>query len=633
MYSMLKGRELPEDLEEESGSSLDGLLKTPEPIEYNPNIPIETFDIIVTDEAHRSIYNLWRQVLEYFDAYVIGLTATPSKQTFGYFNRNLVMEYGHEQAVADGVNVNYDVYRIRTRVSEAGSKVESGYYVDLRDKETRKVRWEQLDEDFAYDPEQLDRDVVAPDQIRTIVRAFRDKLFSEIFPGRTEVPKTLIFAKSDSHAEDIVKIVREEFAKGNEFAQKITYRTTGETPERLIAAFRNSYHPRIAVTVDMIATGTDIKPLEIVVFMRAVKSRTFFEQMKGRGVRVISPDDLRGVTPDAKAKDHFVIVDCVGVCEQDMTDSRPMDRKKSVSLERLLQTVALGNTEQDVLSSVAARLARLEKDLPVADQAKIAQAAGGISLKELAGGIVHAMSPDLSPAEAATAVKAAIKPLYDPKLRELIVALKAQNEQVIDTVTEDEILSAGFSEAARERAKTLVNHFEQFIEQHKDEITALQILYSRPTKAPLKFEDLKALADTLQAPPHLISESQLWQAYAALDQAKVKGTSAKRILTDLVSLVRYAMHQENELVPYPERVAANFKAWMAQQQAAGKAFTDEQRWWLEKMAEHIASNLGIEADDFESVPFNQRGGLGKVHQIFGTELPKVIEALNRELAA
>ena len=633
MFSMLKGRELPEDLDEASGSALDSLVQGQDPIAYNPAIPIETFDIIVTDEAHRSIYNLWRQVLEYFDASLIGLTATPSKQTFGFFNQNLVMEYGHEQAVADGVNVNYDVYRIRTAVSESGGKVESGYFVDLRDKLTRQVRWERLDEEFAYDPNQLDHAVVAVDQIRTLVRTFRDKLPTEIFPGRTEVPKTLIFAKDDSHAEDIVRIVREEFGKGNEFAQKITYRTTGETPERLIAAFRNSYHPRIAVTVDMIATGTDIKPLEIVMFMRAVKSRTFFEQMKGRGVRVINPADLQSVTPDAKAKDHFVIVDCVGVCERDMTDSRPMDQQKSVPLEKLLQAVALGNTEPDVLSSVAARLSRLEIDLPAADQARITQAAGGLTLKNLARDLVDALAPDQSPEKAAAAVQTATKPFSSPKLRELIVTLKKQNEQVIDTVTQDQVLEAGFSEAARERARKIVTTFEQFILQHKDEITALQILYNRPTKAPLTFEDLKSLADALHAPPHLISESALWQAYAALDKSKVKGASTRRILTDLVSLVRYAMHQENELVPYPERVAANFKAWMAQQQDAGKAFTDEQRWWLAKMAEHIASNLGLEAEDFELSPFNQRGGLGKVHRLFGAELPKVIEAMNRELAA
>jgi type I restriction enzyme R subunit len=633
MYSMLKGRDLSEEDEERSTEGAEGLFKSEPPLDYNPAFPIETFDIIVTDEAHRSIYNLWRQVLEYFDASLIGLTATPSKQTFGFFNRNLVMEYGHEQAVADGVNVNYDVYRVRTQVSEQGARVEAGYHIDYRDKLTRKVRWEQLDEEFAYDPNQLDRAVVAVDQIRTLVRTFRDKLPTEIFPGRTEVPKTLVFAKDDSHAEDIVKIVREEFGKGNEFAQKITYRTTGETPERLIAAFRNSYHPRVAVTVDMIATGTDIKPLEIVMFMRAVKSRTFFEQMKGRGVRIIDPADLQSVTPDAKAKDHFVIVDCVGVCEQDMTDSRPMDQKKSVPLDKLLQAIALGNTEPEVLSSVAARLARLERDLPPADQDRIAHAAGGLTLKHLARGLVDALAPDQRPEQAAAAAQAAIKPFSNPKLRELIVTLKQQYEQVIDTVTQDQVLEAGFNEAARERAQQIVGSFEAFIAQHKDEITALQILYSRPTKAPLTFEDLKSLADALHAPPHLISESALWQAYAALDKSKVKGASARRILTDLVSLVRYAMHQDNELVPYPERVAANFKAWLAQQEGAGKAFSDEQRWWLEKMAEHIASNLGLEADDFELPPFNQRGGLGKVHQLFGAELPKVIEAMNRELVA
>jgi type I restriction enzyme R subunit len=229
-----------------------------------------------------------------------------------------------------------------------------------------------------------------------------------------------------------------------------------------------------------------------------------------------------------------------------------------------------------------------------------------------------------------------VQPLANPALRSLILELKQQKELVIDTVTQDSVLEAGFSEAARERAEGMVKSFEEFIAQHRDEITALQILYNRPVRtggAPIKFEDLKALAEKLQAPPRLWTESQLWQAYAALDQSKVKGTSRRRILTDLVSLVRYAMQQENELVPYPERVGANFKAWMAQQQAVGKEFTYEQRWWLEKMAEHIASNLGIEPDDFGYAPFDQRGGLGKVHQLFGAELPKVMDELNRELVA
>ena len=668
LYSMLKGRDLPADLEEESLDQLGKLFKEPEPIEYNPAIPIETFDIIVTDEAHRSIYNLWAQVLEYFDAYLIGLTATPGKQTFGFFHQNLVMEYNHEMAVADGVNVNYDVYRIRTRITEAGSKVESGFAVQIMERDTRKKRWEQLDDDFSYDPNQLDRDVVAPDQIRTIIRTFRDKLFTEIFPGHDWVPKTLIFAKDDAHAENIVEIVREEFAKGNDFAQKITYRTTGAKPKDLINEFRTSPMPRIAVTVDMIATGTDIKAVEIVMFMRAVKSRAYFEQMKGCGVRIMKTDDLQSVTPDAKAKDHFVIVDAVGVCEQDKTDSRPMEQKHTVSFEKLMQAVAFGNTEDDVLSSLAGRLARMAHRLTDDDDKKIRALSGGLSVKDLSHRIVAALNPDrhieqakvdlgIAPdddrpitdqalnAARQKIILDAIKPLHDPALRVAIDEIKKKNEVVIDIISADEVIDVGFSPEALNRAKGMVQSFEQFIKDHKDEITALQILYSKPYKHRLTFEAVKELADAIEKPPYLWNESQLWNAYAALEKSKVKGASGKRILTDLVSLVRFAIHQDNELIPFPERVNANFKAWLAQQQTLpspaggrgaggeGTRFTPEQLRWLEMIRDHIAANPSIEPDDFELSPFNQEGGLGKVHQLFGDKLNTIIEELNEKLAA
>jgi type I restriction enzyme R subunit len=535
LYSMLRGEEIPEDADETSTQGLENVYKEIPPIEYNPAIPIETFDIIVTDECHRSIYNLWRQVLEYFDASIIGLTATPNKQTFGFFNQNLVMEYNHDQAVADGVNVNYDVFRIRTAITQAGSTIDAGFFVDRRDRETREVRWERLDEDLAYAPNQLDRDVVAMDQIRTVIQTFREKLFSEIFPGRTEVPKTLIFAKDDSHAEDIVRICREEFAKGNDFCQKITYKTTGETPENLIAAFRNSYNPRIAVTVDMIATGTDIKPLEIILFMRTVKSRTYFEQMKGRGVRVINPDDLQAVTREARVKDHFVIIDAVGVCEEDKTDSRPLEKKPSVPFEKLLQAIALGNTDPDVISSVAGRMARMERRLSKEEVAQIRKMSGGKSIKELTLSLVDAVNPDrhvelakeqakAEPTEeqvkkaAVLMIKEAVKPLYNPDLRNLLVELKKKNEQTIDHVSQDQVIEAGFSQDALDRAKGMVQSFEQFIKDNKDEITALQVLYSMPYKARLKFEDVKDLADRIEKPPHLWRVDSLWNAYAALEK-------------------------------------------------------------------------------------------------------------------
>jgi type I site-specific restriction endonuclease len=203
LYSMLQGEAEPApDLDDLPIDAAAKLYKEPVPVAYNPAFPIEAFDFIVTDECHRSLYNLWRQVLEYFDAGLIGLTATPSKQTFGFFQQNLVMEYGHEQAVADGVNVGCDIYRIQTDITAHGGKVDAGYYVDKRDRQPRKVRWEQLDEVLAYDAGDLDREVVAPDQIRTVLTAFRDRLFTDMFPGRTDVPKILIFAKDDSHADD-----------------------------------------------------------------------------------------------------------------------------------------------------------------------------------------------------------------------------------------------------------------------------------------------------------------------------------------------------------------------------------------------------------------------------------------------
>ena len=649
LYSMLRGEDLQEIDEEESVQGLENVYDDVPPIEYNPAIPIETFDFIITDECHRSIYNLWRQVLDYFDGYIIGLTATPSKQTLGFFKKNLVMEYGHEEAVADGVNVNYDVYRIRTEITEKGSKVESGYFIDVRDRETREIRWEHLDEDLEYDANKLDRDVVAEDQIRTVVRTFRDKLFTEIFPGRTEVPKTLIFAKDDSHAEDIVKIVREEFAKGNDFAQKITYKTFGKKPEDLISEFRNSYNPRIAVTVDMIATGTDIKPLEIVMFMRSLKSRSYFEQMKGRGVRIINNDDLKSVTPDAKAKDHYIIVDAVGVCERDKTDSKPMDRKKSVSFEKLLQAVSLGNTDPNVISSVVARIARINKNISQEDAEKLIELTDGKSLGGLVSDLVNALNPDNQveqakqdnpdvdqPTEeqiqqaAKNLIKGAVKPLYNPYLRNLLLEIKKKNEQIIDNVSPDTVIEAGFSAEALEKAKGMVESFKQFIEDNRDEITALQILYSRPYKSPLTFENIKELADTINKPPHHWTEDNLWAAYAALEKSKVRGASGARIMTDLVSLVRYALEQENELVPFPEKVDANFKAWLVQQQ---KEFDEEKLHWLVMIKDHIAGNLSIETDDFEYAPFSQEGGLGKIFQLFGDELSDILNELNEALAA
>ena len=329
------------------------------PVVYNPAIPIGAFDFIIIDECHRSIYNQWRQVLDYFDAFIIGLTATPTKQTLGFFNQNLVAEYDHKAAVADNVNVGFDVYTILTKITVQGAQLEKEpeFFVPHRDRRTKDKIYKELDTDVTYAPGDLDRDVVAEDQIRLIIKTFKDKLPTDIFPGRTEVPKTLIFAKTDLHADDIVKIVREEFGRGNEFCQKITSKS--HKPDDLLQLFRNTYNPRIAVTVDMIATGTDVKPLECLIFMRNIKSWSYFEQMKGRGSRVIDANSLKSVTPDAVSKTRFVIVDAVGMCKQDKNKSKPLDRQPTVSLERVLKEVSKGVVHPDLASTLGAKISRL----------------------------------------------------------------------------------------------------------------------------------------------------------------------------------------------------------------------------------------------------------------------------------
>ena len=346
MYSILRGEEMDESAEEESLFEQNGAdAQATKEVVYNEKYPPEFFDCIIVDECHRSIYNVWNQVLEYFDAFIIGLTATPDKRTFAFFNQNIVSEYSREQAIIDGVNVGEDIFLIETDVTKNGAHIMK-QQIEYRDRLTRAKRWKQMDEDIDYNALNMDRDVVNPSQIRTVIRTFKECLRTLLFPYRREVPKTLIFAKTDSHADDIIQIVREEFGEGNEFCQKITCQA--DRPESVLSAFRNDYFPRVAVTVDMIATGTDVKPIECLIFMRDVRSRNYFEQMKGRGTRTLGKDDLQRVTPSASEnKDHFVIVDAVGVTKSKKTETRTLERKPSVSLKELMLNVAMGAKDED----------------------------------------------------------------------------------------------------------------------------------------------------------------------------------------------------------------------------------------------------------------------------------------------
>ncbi len=350
VFKVLSGEAAPEG----DDPGLDGYVPDePVTIAYSAGMPPEMFDLIIVDEAHRSIYGVWRAVLDYFDAHIVGLTATPGKQTFGFFRQNLVSQYTYPESIADGVNVDFDLYRIKTEITEHGSTIDAGTVVPKVDRRTRIQRYEQLDDDLTYTGTQLDRAVTANSQIRLVLDTFRDRLFSEIFPGRSTVPKTLIFCKDDAHAEEVVTTAREVFGKGNDFAAKITY--SARDPKALLQAFRTSATLRIAVTVDMIATGTDVKPLECVFFMRDVRSASYFEQMKGRGARTMPAADFQAVTPDATEKTRFVIVDAIGVTEHPYVDP-PLNRERSVSLKQLLDKAATLTLTEAETATLASRL-------------------------------------------------------------------------------------------------------------------------------------------------------------------------------------------------------------------------------------------------------------------------------------
>lgn len=650
MYSILKGVELDER-NEEVASEQGVLLGGGGTIAYNAKLPIEEFDLIIIDECHRSIYNLWKQVLDYFDTFLVGLTATPDARTFGFFNKNVVSEYGYEEAVADGVNVPYDVYKIETEITSRGARIEAKEFVDKRSRVTRAKRWEQLDEEIEYGGNDLDKKVVSEDQIRTVLTTLKEKLRTEIFPERgDEVPKTLIFAKTDSHADDIIRVAREVFNEGNEFIRKITYGS--ENPSNFLSDFRTSYYPRIAATVDMIATGTDVKPIECLVFMRNIRSRNYFEQMIGRGTRTLGKDDLQRVTPTAKTnKTHFVIIDAVGVFETTKSDSHPLERKKSTPFKDLMMQTVMGNHSEDNLSSLANRLTRLDKELTDSEQQRITQHNNGSSLKDAVKKLFDALNPDKyiekakamfgksneadvtnEEIEAAKQelVKQAVRPFDNPNLRDTILKIREEHDQIIDTINLDTVTSIGFDPKSKERALNDIKKFKDFLEQNKDKIDALQVFYNQPYhRRTLTFEMVKDLVEKLKYPPYSLNTERVWRAYEIAEESKVKGNA--QALTDAVSLVRHGIGLDDMLMPFADVVEKRYQEWLIKLAGEGKTFSPEQLAWLNMMKTHIAQSIAIDKDSFDHTPFAEHGGLYGAHKLFDGQLDSVLESLNKEL--
>ena len=654
MYSILKGEELDEGAEETSFNEyVTAESKAPKEIVYNKKYPPEFFDCIIVDECHRSIYNVWSQVLTYFDAFIIGLTATPDKRTFAFFNQNVVSEYPREKAIIDGVNVGEDIFLIETEITKNGARIMK-QLIEYRERLSRAKRWQQMDEDEDYTGKnkgRLDRDIVNPSQIRTVIRSFKENLYTTLFPRRKEVPKTLIFAKTDSHADDIIQIIREEFGEGNDFCRKITYNAHEDdlTPENVLSAFRNDYYPRIAVTVDMIATGIDVKPIECLIFMRDVRSKNYFEQMKGRGTRTLGMDDLQKVTPSATGnKDHFVIIDTVGVTKSKKSDTRPLERKPTISMKELMLNVALGAKDSDTLTSLANRVIRLNSRL-TASERKMFESKVGAAPQTIAERLLNAFDEDviLNQAQTDTGVSKpteeqlaaaqnalvteAVRPFHDPDIRDYIENVRRSHDQIIDSVNLDTVLFSGYDTQREENADRAIATFREFIEENKDEIIALRIIYDQKyADRPMAVNQLKTLYEKLKAKG--ITVERLWDCYAIKRPEKVKrGTMAQ--MTDLISMIRFEMDYTDNLSPFADKVNYNFMQWTFRRNTGAVHFTEDQMDWLRLIKEHIITSLSILPEDLDLTPFDRKGGLLGFYECFGEGYETLLTEMNLELVA
>ena len=597
LFSLLSGQPIDDSDDEATDDETTEIVLPP-----NPQLPPDFFDMIVVDECHRSIYGNWRAVLEYFSsAKIVGLTATPIPETLAFFNNNQVVNYTLEKSIVDGVNVDHRVYRIRTQATEDGGAIREGdslrritrYTGNVEDVKNREIR--------NYTATELNRSIVNPAQIKLILETYRDAVYTEMFtdPQRDPImdylPKTLIFALNDAHAQNIVNIAREVFGPSitvnpDRFVQKITY-SAGDS-NALIRSFRNDKDFRIAVTVTLVATGTDVKPLEVVMFMRDVESQPLYVQMKGRGVRTIGDEQLRNVTPNAFSKDIFYLVDAVGVTEHTQTVPTPGDERPSqaITLRQLLERLTHGEVHDNNLRLIAARLARIHNKATDEQRSEF-EALAHASMADISSNIYQALESGSLPLylnvnEPNNQRKGLVRPLaVHPDAREFLCVLNAGFINILQP-GEDTLIEKGFSQ---EEAASTTKAFEDYIEAHRDEIEALRIIYNNSGQ-PLTYATLKDLERKLREVNHKFNVSQLWNNYSILNPKAVQKFTTKDekdALTNIIQVVRYAMHLTPELRSLPSMAAQRFELWCGQAQ---RPLTESQKEVIRQIVSYIVSN-------------------------------------------
>ena len=593
LFSFLKGETIEDNDDDDENEPAEEVILPP-----NLDLPHDYFDMIIIDECHRSIYKNWRKVLEYFDtARLVGLTATPIPETMAFFNNNRIVNYTLEKSIVDGVNVDCRVYRIKTQVTETGGAILEGEKFKEETRYTGEVKTVSSKETKTYTNKELNRSIINPAQIKLILSTYRDVVYTELFndpqrePNMDYLPKTLIFALNEAHATNIVQIDKEVFGRTDDrFVQKITY-SAGDSNE-LIRQFRNDKDFRIAVTCTLVATGTDVKPLEVVMFMRDVESLPLYIQMKGRGVRTIGDEQLRNVTPNAFSKDCFYLVDAVGVTEHEMTIPTASDEPttKTITLKELLERISHGYIPDEYLKRLAATLARIYNKADDSQRKEFTRLSRD-DMKELSARIYDALEKGTLPPFVSTEKpnlerKGLVSPLAnhaDARRYLLILAAGFVNTLMPG---EDTLISKGFS---IEEAKNTTEAFEKFCRENADEIEALRIIYNNEGE-PITYSMLKDLEHKLKMANNHFAPKQIWNSYAVLSPGKVKRSTTKEesdALTNIIQLVRFAFRQIERLDSVVTTSKQYFNLWLGQNQ---REITDKQREVISRIVDYIASN-------------------------------------------
>lgn len=601
LFAFLKGETISDDTDEESTAE-----ELPEVIlPDNPQLPHDYFDMIIIDECHRSIYGNWKKVLDYFDtARLIGLTATPLPETLAFFNNNVVVNYTLEQSILDGVNVGHRVYSIKTEATTNGGAIRKGDKLRKETRYTGTVEIIENKESSTYTREELNRSIINPAQIKLVLETFRDSIYRDMFterePNMNYIPKTLIFALNEAHATNIVKIAKEVFGREDDkFVQKITY-SCGDS-NKLIKDFRNDKEFRIAVTCTLVATGTDVKPLEVVMFMRDVSSLPLYIQMKGRGVRTIGDEALRNVTPNADTKDCFYLVDCVGVVESAKgIPAHEEDPDQRITLKKLLEEISHGYIPDEYLNRLAGVLARLHNKADDEQRNEFMLRSHGTDMRDLAGRIYQALEnqelpPFIDVNHPNNERKGLVSPLsMNPKAREWILILAAGFVKTLQP-GEDNLISKGFSV---EDASSSTQAFEEYCRTHADEIEALRIIYNNEG-TPITFAMLQDLKRRMEEVNSGFRHGSLWNSYAVLQPDKVKryaNSSEREALTNIIQLVRFAFRQIERLESVVGTARQYFNLWMGQNQ---RELTPKQREIISHVVDYIASNGACSIEDIK----------------------------------